>query len=298
MSSALADISRAGAVSRWAARLVSALLLLALAACATGPNANPSDPFEPFNRSVFKFNDAVDEAVLKPVATVYQDALPPLVRQGVRNFFGNLQDAWSAVNNALQFKGVPAANSLLRFGVNTFIGVGGLVDVASDLNIERQTKDFGHTLGYWGFAPGPYLVLPLLGPSTVRDTVALPIDAQGNLISSIEHVPTRNSTTALRLLDTRASLLGATSMLDAVSLDKYTFTRDAYLQRRRNSIYDGNPPDDGEVEKSPVQQDFSEVRARAKAWVQTLKNPDGAPNPEKSDKPDAPDASEEQKDPP
>lgn len=259
---------------RWSGLLL--VLLLALGGCATGPNANPQDPFEPFNRGVFQFNDAVDVAVLKPVATAYRDVLPAPARQGVSNFFANLQDAWSAVNNALQFKGEPAANSLLRFGFNTFIGLGGLLDVASELKIDRHTKDFGHTLGYWGVAPGPYLVLPLLGPSTLRDTVALPVDAKGNLVSGIEHVPTRNSITGLRLVDTRASLLGASSILEAAALDKYTFTRDAHLQRRRNSIYDGNPPDDGEVENSPLQQDLSRVHDRTRAWVKTLTKPASA----------------------
>lgn len=247
------------------------LLLMALTGCASGPDANPHDPLEPFNRGVYQFNDAVDVAVIKPVATTYQDVLPAPVRRGVRNFFANLQDAWSGVNNALQFKGEPAANSFMRFGVNTFLGLGGILDVASEMRIERHTKDFGHTLGYWGVAPGPYLVLPLLGPSTLRDTAALPVDAQGDLVSGIEHIPTRNSVILLRLVDTRASLLGASSMLEAVALDKYTFTRDAYLQRRRSSIYDGNPPDDGEVEKSPVKQDLSKARERTRAWVQTLK---------------------------
>lgn len=259
---------------RWPSLLLVGLL--ALGGCATGPNANPQDPFEPFNRGVFQFNDALDVAVVKPVATAYRDVLPAPVRRGVSNFFANLQDAWSAVNNALQFKGEPAVTSLLRFGFNTFIGLGGLLDVASELKIDRHTKDFGHTLGYWGVAPGPYLVLPLLGPSTVRDTVALPVDAKGNLVSGIEHVPTCNSATALRLVDTRAALLGASDMLEAAALDKYTFTRDAHLQRRRNSIYDGNPPDDGELEHSPVQQDLSEVRGRTRAWVETLTKPASA----------------------
>ncbi|WP_296485560.1 VacJ family lipoprotein [Rhodoferax sp.] len=261
-------IRQAARAKSWAGLV---LLALALTGCATGPTANPQDPLEPFNRGVYQFNDAVDVAVIKPVATAYQDVLPAPMRRGVRNFFANLQDLWSGVNNAMQFKGEPAANSFARFGVNTFIGLGGLVDVASELRLERHTKDFGHTLGYWGVPPGPYLVLPLLGPSTLRDTAALPVDAQGNLVSTLEHIPARNSLTVLRLVDTRASLLGASAMLEAVALDKYTFTRDSYLQRRRSGIYDGNPPDDGEVEKSPVKQDLSEVRDRTRAWVKTIK---------------------------
>ena len=247
------------------------LAFLALTGCATGPAANPRDPLEPFNRGVYRFNDAVDTAVIKPVATAYQEVLPKPIQQGVRNFFSNLQDLWSGVNNALQFKGEQSGNSFARFGVNTFLGLGGLLDVATELKIERHTKDFGHTLGYWGVAPGPYLVLPLLGPSTLRDTLALPVDAQGNLVNGIEHIPTRNSLTALRLIDTRASFLGASAMLEEAALDKYTFTRDSHLQRRRSGIYDGNPPDDGEAQKSPVKQDYSEARERTRAWVKTIK---------------------------
>lgn len=253
-----------------------ALALAALVGCASGPATDPRDPLESFNRGVYQFNDAVDGAVVKPVATAYQEVLPAPVRRGVRNFFSNLQDLWSGVNNALQFKGEQSGNSFARFGVNTFIGLGGILDIASELQIERHTKDFGHTLGYWGVVPGPYLVLPLLGPSTLRDTLALPVDAQGNLVSGIEHIPTRNSLTALRLIDTRASLLGASAMLEEAALDKYTFTRDSYLQRRRSSIYDGNPPDDGEAQKSPVKQDLSQVRERTRTWVKSLKEPGSA----------------------
>ena len=220
------------------------LVLLVLAGCASGPNANPHDPLEPFNRGVYKFNDAVDTALLKPVATAYQDVVPSLVRRGVNNFFANLQDAWSIVNNALQLKGNAAGDSMARFGVNTFLGIGGIFDIATDLQIERHTKDFGHTLGYWGVAPGPYLVLPFLGSSTLRDTAALPVDWQGDLAGSIQHVPTRNTVMVVKVVDGRANLLKASDMLDQIALDKYTFTRDAYLQRRRSSIYDGNPPEE------------------------------------------------------
>jgi len=233
-----------------AARLGCLAVVLLLTACASGPNANPRDPLEPFNRGVYGFNDAVDRAVLKPVATVYRDTLPSAVRTGVTNFFANLKDVWSGVNNALQLKPLESAESFMRFGVNTVFGLGGVIDIASDMGIARHTKDFGHTLGYWGVGPGPYLVLPLLGPSTVRDTAALPVDSQGNLVSSISDVPTRNTTTAVNLLDQRARLLDASKMLDEVALDAYSFTRDAYLQRRRSAVFDGNPPDEDEAAPS------------------------------------------------
>ncbi len=229
-------------------------LLLSLTACATGPNTNPKDPMEPLNRGVYGFNDALDRAVIKPVATVYRDVLPSPMRTGVSNFFANLQDAWSGVNNALQLKPQESAESFVRFGVNTFLGFGGVLDIATEMRIERHTKDFGHTLGYWGVGPGPYLVLPLLGPSTLRDTAAMSVDNQGNPISHLSDVPTRNSLTALRLLDRRARLLDASKMLDQVALDPYTFTRDAFLQRRRSTVYDGNPPDEVEPESTALEK--------------------------------------------
>ena len=236
------------------ARRAAVLLILLLAGCAVGPRANPRDPFEPLNRGIYKFNDEVDNAVLKPVATAYRDVAPAMLRRGVGNFFGNLQDAWSFVNNALQLKGQAAVESLFRFGVNTFIGLGGIHDVASEMNIEKHTKDFGHTLGFWGFAPGPYLVLPLLGPSSLRDAAARVVDLQGDIASNISHVPTRNMVTVVRIVDKRAGLLKVTAILDAAALDKYTFTRDTYLQSRRSEIFDGNPPEDEADGKLPAQQ--------------------------------------------
>ena len=226
---------------------VLCLASLLLSACAAHAPVNPKDPLEPLNRRVYQFNDAVDRAVIKPVATAYRKVLPSPVRSSVTNFFGNLQDAWSGVNNALQLKGVASSESFARFGVNTFFGLGGLLDIATEMRIERHTKDFGHTLGYWGVGPGPYLVLPLLGPSTLRDAAALTVDSQGNLLSNVSDVPARNTASAVNLLNRRANLLDATRMLDEVALDPYTFTRDAFLQRRRSAIYDGNPPDEEEL---------------------------------------------------
>ena len=230
----------------WGVLLLGAALM---SGCATGPSANPRDPLEPFNRGVFKFNDAVDRALLKPAATVYVELAPSPVRQGIGNFFGNLEDAWSFVNNSLQLKGQAASDSLARVLVNTTLGIAGLFDVASDLNIDKHSKDFGHTLGYWGVAPGPYLVLPVLGPSTVRDGVARVVDSKGDIAGNITDVPARNALAVVRVVDIRAGLLKATAMLDEIALDRYTFTRDSYLQSRRSAIYDGNPPDDSDSEK-------------------------------------------------
>ena len=225
----------------WAA---AALVLALLQGCATGPNANPADPLEPLNRTVFKFNDGLDRAILKPVATAYQDGTPVLVRTGVSNFFGNISDVWSVFNNALQFKGEAAVNSLFRVTTNTFWGLGGIFDVASDLKIPKQSENFGSTLTYWGVAPGPYLVLPLLGPSTARDSVGTFVDIKGDLVSrAVDRVPVRNSLRTLRLVDTRAKYLGAGDLLEQAALDKYSFTRDIYLQRHRrdDDIGDSQP---------------------------------------------------------
>jgi phospholipid-binding lipoprotein MlaA len=221
-------------------------LLALLVGCATGPATDRRDPLEPLNRGVWQFNDTVDRAVVRPAATAYRDVLPSPVRAGVTNFFHNLQDAWSVVNNALQLKGEAAGNSFFRFGVNTAFGLGGVLDIASEMRIERHTEGFGDTLGHWGVGPGPYLVLPILGPSTTRDTAAMLVDSQGNLLEGVDHIATRNSATFLSMVNRRSQLLQATDMLDQVALDPYTFTRDAFLQRRRNSVYDGNPPESDE----------------------------------------------------
>ncbi len=231
-------------VRKAAQGLLLAGLLLTLLGCASGLQASPHDPLEPFNRGVFRLNDTLDAALVKPVATLYRDRTPTRVRQGIGNVFGNLEDVWSAVNSALQLNGRALTNSVTRVVINTVMGVGGVVDVASEMDIERHTKDFGHTLGFWGVPPGPYIMLPILGPSTLRDTVALPLDWQGDLVRQFPYVPVRNAATVLRGVDTRSSLLKATTMLEEVALDRYTFTRDAFLQRRRNDIFDGNPPEE------------------------------------------------------
>jgi len=240
-----------GPGSRVARRLQGLCLLalgLLLSACASGPQANPADPLEPWNRGVYKFNDALDRAVLKPVATAYQESTPQLVRQGVGNFFANLEDAWTMVNSALQLKGQAAAESLTRFWVNTLMGLGGVLDVATEMQIPRHNEDFGQTLGYWGVGSGPYIVLPLLGPSTARDTAALPAEWYGDLVTHTDDVAVRNTLITVRVVHTRARLLKQEGLLEQAALDKYSFLRDAYLQHRRNLVYDGNPPEEPMVE--------------------------------------------------
>lgn len=225
-------------VFRRGAAVVLLLGAALLGGCASGPNAHPRDPLEPFNRGVSEFNEAVDGAVLKPVATAYRDVTPDLVRTGVSNFFGNLRDVWSALNATLQLKPRAAAENALRVGVNTAFGFGGLLDIASEMGIERTTLDFGQTLGRWGVPSGPYLVLPIFGPSTFRDAAGFGVESKGDLVSKVDHIPTRNSLYALRAVETRANLLRATTMLEGAALDKYSFTRDIYLQRRQSLIDD------------------------------------------------------------
>jgi len=241
---------------RAAALAVAALALGALAGCASGPNANPRDPFEPFNRKMLEFNEAVDSVALKPAATAYREAVPPLARIGVNNFFSNLRDVWSGVNSLLQLKLQNAAENFLRFEVNTVFGLAGILDIASELNIERHTEDLGQTLGRWGVPAGPYLMLPFFGPSTVRDAIALPVDRRADPLSHVEGWDARWSLYVLRAVDMRANLLRVTSVVGEAALDKYSFTRDAYLQRRRAEIFESRPSA-GDGKEPPLERDGS-----------------------------------------
>lgn len=220
--------------------LVPALLVLTLAGCATGPDRR--DPFEPFNRGVLKFNDELDAAVLKPVATAYQDYVPSPARKAVSNVFSNLGDVWSMANSLLQFKFPQAAESLMRVSINTVLGFYGILDIATEAGLQRHREDFGQTLGFWGVPSGPYLVLPLLGPSSVRDASGFMVDRRADLVRAVDPEDARNGLYALRIVDTRATFLRAGRLLEEVSLDRYTFLRDAYLQRRQTEIFDGDPP--------------------------------------------------------
>jgi phospholipid-binding lipoprotein MlaA len=203
------------------------------------------------NRSVASFNDKVDDNVLKPLATGYRNVVPDLIQTGVRNVFNNFADMWSTVNNLLQLKPINTAESLGRVIVNTVFGIYGIFDVATYIKLERHPEDFGQTLGYWGMPNGPYLVLPLFGPSTLRDGASLPVDFAVSPTKLIADIPTRNEVFALRLVSKRAELLKPGNLLEEASIDKYSFTRDAYLQYRRSQIYDGNPPDEEDSNDDP-----------------------------------------------
>jgi len=219
----------------------------ALGGCAS---ASPGDPFEPVNRAVFRFNDVLDENVSQPVARGYQAVLPELVRAGVTNFFSNLGDVWIGVNDLLQGKVYETASDVMRISMNTVLGLGGLLDVASSAQLQKHDEDFGQTLGRWGVPPGPYLVVPFFGPSDLRDGVGLAVDLSFSPIPSVAHAagPTghwmlvQNGMIGLNLINTRANLLRAGDLASMAAIDRYSFFRGAYQQRRRNQVYDGNPP--------------------------------------------------------
>jgi phospholipid-binding lipoprotein MlaA len=229
--------------------LYPVLALLLLSGCATGQD--PRDPLEPMNRKIYAFNERVDKAVLKPVAEGYVAVVPSMARTGVNNVFRNLGVVVTAANNALQIKVPNLAQDVLRFSVNLVWGLGGIIDVASELGIGYHEEDFGQTLGYWGIEAGPYLVLPILGPSTMRDTVALPADFYISPYNHIDDRGTRYGVLALRVVDLRASLLSADQILQA-QFDPYSFLRDVYLRRREHQVRDGKlPPQQEEGAERP-----------------------------------------------
>lgn len=211
-----------------------------ISGCATQTN---KDPLEGLNRGIYKFNDTVDKAAVKPVAGAYKAVIPGTVRTGVDNFFSNLGTVVTIINDLLQFKLSKAFDDTGRFVINSTFGVAGLVDWASMDGIEKRSEDFGQTLAYWGWEESAYLVLPLLGPSTLRDTGGLIVDsALFDPIYYVDHVPTRSSLLVTKAIDKRSQYLPASDLLDEAALDPYAFMRDAYLQRRQNQVYDGNAP--------------------------------------------------------
>lgn len=257
-----------------ALRTTLAAAVLALAAgCASVPASqadaatsaaasvplNPADPWERWNRKVFAFNEAIDRAVLEPVARAWHDHVPQMLRTGVSNFFGNIGDIWSTVNHFLQGKVGSGMEMGMRVLTNTLFGLGGILDPATEMRMPRRSEDFGQTLGVWGFAAGPYLVLPLLGPSSVRDALGVPLDRYAESPSvylDLNVYPT----SALQLVSVRAELLATTQLVGEVALDKYSFVRDAYLARRQDLVFDGAPPlekfeDDFDDEPPPAKPD-------------------------------------------
>jgi phospholipid-binding lipoprotein MlaA len=220
-------------------------LALGLSGCATTGKSPGQrlDPWENWNRKVFGFNEALDERVLKPVATAYKNVVPQVVRTSIGNVFGNIGDAWSAVNNLLQLKLEPAMHDAVRFGTNSFLGFGGILDIASEMGLDHQYEDFGQTLGHWGVGAGAYIVWPVLGSSTVRESFAMPLDRLATPAVLFANGNYRTGITLLQMIHIRSELLGASRLLNEIALDRYSFVRDAYLSRRRSLVYDGDPPD-------------------------------------------------------
>jgi phospholipid-binding lipoprotein MlaA len=254
-------------MTRWRVAAAAALAALALAVsgCATTGRSPGQrlDPWENWNRKVFGFNDALDEYVVRPVATAYRDVVPQFVRTGIGNVFSNVADGWSAVNNVLQLKPEPAMRDAVRFGTNTFLGFGGILDIATEMGIDHQYEDFGQTLGRWGVGAGAYIVWPVLGSSTVRESFALPLDRLASPALVFVDGGSKTAITLLQMVNTRADLLAATRLLDEIALDRYSFVRDAYLARRRSLVHDGDPPETPAPSEAPASAPASDAPAPA-----------------------------------
>ena len=222
------------------------VLLMGAALCpsafAADADLDPRDPWERYNRDMYRFNEAVDRSLFQPLARGYNAITPDLVNRGITNFFNNLEDVRSALNNLLQFKFGRALSDVGRVAVNSTAGLLGFMDVASNVNLPRYNEDFGQTLGSWGVGSGPYVVLPFFGPSSARDGVGVAVDWFTDPVILIDNEWLRWGMRGLDIVDTRADLLYASRVLEQAALDPYSFIRDAYLQRRQDLVYDGNPP--------------------------------------------------------
>jgi len=230
-------------------RNILLITTVAVTGCATSPARNPADPLEPFNRKVYQFNETVDKALVKPVAQGYNKIMPDIGKTMLSNFFSNLDDVVVTANDVLQFKFAQAMSDSMRVVVNSTIGIGGLIDIASR-NLDKHNEDFGLTLGHWGVKSGPYLVVPILGPSTLRDSVGDLGDTEFSPIARTKKIRTRNQLYITKAVRRRAELLDQESVMEGAIIDRYAFIRDAYLQRRLNRVYDGNPPQDSDEEDS------------------------------------------------
>jgi phospholipid-binding lipoprotein MlaA len=230
-------------------RAVTIACAAGLTGCATVTTPTKGDPFESYNRTMFTVNDKVDQYAFKPVAKGYVWAVPEPVRNSVTNFFSNIGDVYIAANNLLQLKIADGVSDIMRVAINTLFGVGGLFDVATIAKLPKHAGDFGLTLGHYGVPSGPYVVLPLLGPSTARDSAGLVVDYFGNPLTYVSPDSVSWALYGVNLVNTRANLLGATDILADAALDKYSFVRNAYLQRRQFLITgsDGSMPDYGEA---------------------------------------------------
>lgn len=237
------------------ARLAALAAAFLASGCASLGGDDPRDPWEGMNRGIFRFNDQLDTYVAQPVAKGYRKVVPGELRDRVRNFFGNIGDVFIGANNFLQGKFDEGFSDWVRVAFNSTFGLLGIHDIATDMGYEKHDEDFGQTFGRWGAGPGPYLVLPGLGPSTLRDGTGKVLDFYTDPINETKPFEARWGLVALRLVQTRTDLLEAGRILEEAALDKYVFTRDAFLQRRRNLVYDGRPPrekdPDDDVDKKP-----------------------------------------------
>jgi len=253
---------------RFFCQFLVGLLTLFLVGCATIPEGqvrSKADPWEALNRNVYVFNTNLDDYVVRPLTKVYEYAVPEIVRSRFSNVFANVGDVFTAVQQLLQGKPKTALDDLIRVFVNTTIGLGGIFDVATDAGLEKHKEDFGQTFGVWGIPSGPYVVLPILGPSSLRDAFGWVADLNTDiLINQIDNVPVRNIVSGVRIVDQRLKYLNASGLLAGVAFDQYSFVRDAYLQRRRFLIYDGEPPliDDYDAQNNRMQYPGEEKRMR------------------------------------
>jgi len=231
-----------GLSTLWLKRVMLAVGCAALSLPAAAAEGNPRDPYEGFNRAMYSVNEVIDTYAARPLAKGYDAAVPLPMKAGVGNMFGNVGDLWIGVNGALQGKVGDAGVDFGRLLINSTVGIFGLFDVASELGMDKHEEDFGQTLAVWGVKDGGYLFWPFIGPRTVRDTAGFLVDSYVDPVKQITPISARNSMLALRFVDIRAGLLPADKVVDEAALDKYSYVRDAYLQRRRNQIFDGRPP--------------------------------------------------------
>jgi phospholipid-binding lipoprotein MlaA len=241
-----------GSLSRYIGLLVAGAAML-LAGCAAAPNKD--DPFEPWNRTMYDVHQAVDGTIVKPIAQAYVAATPELIRTGISNFFGNIDDLFTGINNVLEGRGDQAGDDFGRVLLNSTFGMGGILDLASMMGITKDKKDFGITFGKWGAPQGPYFFVPLFGPTTLRDGTGTVVRIFLSPIGYINEIPVRNTLYGVGYLDTRAQALSAESVLDTAAIDRYRFLRNAYLKNRRYQVYEGKPPpeeDEDDATSAPV----------------------------------------------
>jgi phospholipid-binding lipoprotein MlaA len=234
-------------------KFITLFLMVTITGCASS-GSNPSDPWEGWNRKVYSFNKAIDKTVARPITVGYKAVTPDVLETGVSNVFSNLGDVPNFLNNLLQGKPTDSMSDLARFVINSTLGIVGLWDPASSMGLQKHDEDFGQTLATWGVSDGPYVMLPLLGPSTLRDSIAYPVDSEIDLINQIDHIRTRNQIKIIELVDKRAAIMSLEEQLESAN-DEYIFVRDVWLQNRKYRIFDSEIPLDDEFECEEEDED-------------------------------------------